>query len=99
MSLVSVRSEIACFSLRTGLRDLREELFIKMKVKNKTNTLRDTALIKAVKNKTRASKNSGESTLRKAVKNVKEVLEVKCHVFTRITVPPIISLISMQIYS
>lgn len=58
-----------------------------MKVKNKTNTLRNTALIKAVKNKTRASKNSGESTLRKAVKNVKEVLEVKCHVFTRITFP------------
>lgn len=48
-----------------------------MKVKNKTNTLRDTALIKAVKNKTSASKNSGESTLRKAVKNVKEVLEKK----------------------
>ncbi|KAL2728924.1 MKI67 FHA domain-interacting nucleolar phosphoprotein-like [Vespula squamosa] len=47
-----------------------------MKVKNKTNTLRDTALKKAVKNKARESK-TGDSTLRKAVKNVKEVLEKK----------------------
>lgn len=66
-----------------------------MKVKNKTNTLRDTALKKAVKNKTRGSTNSGESTLRKAVKNVKEVLEVRCHVFTCILCILKISLILM----
>ncbi|XP_047356294.1 MKI67 FHA domain-interacting nucleolar phosphoprotein-like [Vespa velutina] len=48
-----------------------------MKVKNKTNTLRDKALKKAVRNKTKATRNSGESTLRKAVKNVKEVFEKK----------------------
>ncbi|KAK2586528.1 hypothetical protein KPH14_011420 [Odynerus spinipes] len=48
-----------------------------MKVKKKSNTLRDTELKKAVKNKTKASKHTGESTVRKAVKNVKEIIEKK----------------------
>ncbi|KAI4480865.1 hypothetical protein M0804_009962 [Polistes exclamans] len=48
-----------------------------MKVKSKTKILRDKALRKAVSNKTRVSKSAGESALKKAVKNVKEVIEKK----------------------
>ncbi|XP_043492824.1 MKI67 FHA domain-interacting nucleolar phosphoprotein [Polistes fuscatus] len=48
-----------------------------MKVKSKTKILRDKALRKAVSNKRRVSKNAGESALKKAVKNVKEVIEKK----------------------
>ncbi|KAI4487827.1 hypothetical protein M0802_011787 [Mischocyttarus mexicanus] len=48
-----------------------------MKDKIKTKALRDEALRKAVSHKRRISKNSGESALRKAVKNVKEVIEKK----------------------
>ncbi|XP_015186355.1 PREDICTED: MKI67 FHA domain-interacting nucleolar phosphoprotein [Polistes dominula] len=48
-----------------------------MKIKSATKVLRDKALRKAVSNKTRVSKSSGESALKKAVKNVKEVIEKK----------------------
>lgn len=41
-----------------------------MKVKKKSNALRNTELKKAVKNKTKSSTNAGESTVRKAVKEI-----------------------------